>query len=168
MRVKFSALSVLLLLLFSCQSGPEKYPDKLTSIPDGITVKHSKEYVYAEPNMEDPERYGKYKWHFTTSVSSQKGDLQVIEFGAYFWEDEQWKFTSIYDRPYNAEEFERWYSCPNGMLISGKTYTDPNNWSKGNNLDGSKQLALWYVIAEDQNGEKYKGAAEVTNVYSLE
>lgn len=94
-------------------------PEKLKSIPLGIEVKHSKTNVYAEFNEKDPEKFGKYKWHFETNLRSPNENLKIIEFGTYLRKGNKWEFAFIYDRPFNSEEFAKWYSCDDAILKKG-------------------------------------------------
>jgi len=164
-------LSIILSLLLSC--GPSNnndvsLPDKLAKIPTGIEVTHSKTIVYAIPNKKDPEKYGQYKWHFETTVSPSNEDLTITEFGAYLWDGKEWVFSSIYGRPFNPEEFSKWYSCESAVIKKGKSFTDNNNWSKADQLNGQKRRTLWYFIGVNAEGKKFKGTAEVTTIGELE
>jgi hypothetical protein len=143
-------------------------PKELMDLPIGIEVRHSKDKVYAEINTKDPEKRGKYKWHYSTSVKSLNEGLTVVEFGAYVLTNGSWQHNTIYDRPFNKEEFAKWYSCLNGELIKGTEFTDLNNWSKGNNLDGDSAKSLWYFIGENKNGKRFRGTAEITSIHKLE
>ncbi len=143
-------------------------PKTLENIPLGIIVEHSKTKVYASLNNKDPEKYGKYLWHFETSISTIKEDLIIIEFGAFIWDGKEWVFGSIYNRPFNSEEFAKWYSCENALIEKGKTVTDPNNWQKSNQLTGEKKRTLWYYIGENKKGQKFLGTSEVLMIGELE
>lgn len=164
-------LGILFSLLLSCGSSNQKdivLPEKLAKIPTGIEVTHSKTNVYAIPNEKDPEKYGKYKWHFETTVSPSNEDLTIIEFGTYLWNGQVWIFRTISGRPFNQEEFSKWYSCKNYLMKKGQAYTDHNNWSKADRLDGQKNRTLWYYIGINDEGQKFKGTAEIITINELE
>ena len=164
-------LGFILSIVLNCSPTIQKdtaLPEMLRNIPIGIEVNHSKEIVYAEFNEKDPEKRGKYKWHYETTVKSTIEDLTIIEFGAYIWANKIWSQKTIYDRPFNKEEFAKWYSCSDGELIKGKEFTDFNNWNKGNTLDGKTHKTLWYFIGVNKSGEKYKGTAEIISVHKFE
>ncbi|WP_027418199.1 hypothetical protein [Crocinitomix catalasitica] len=124
--------------------------------------------VYTELNEKDPEKRGKYKWHYETTVKSTNEDLTIIEFGAYLLMNGNWEKTSIYDRPFNSEEFAKWYSCPNGELEKGVGYSDFNNWSKGDKLDSKTQETLWYYIGVNNVGKKFKGTAKIISIHKFQ
>lgn len=164
-------LGIIVSILFNCSPVIQKdttLPEILRNIPTGIEVSHSKKNVYAIQNKKDPEKYGKYKWHFETTVSSINDDLTIIEFGAYLWDGNEWVSRSIYNRPFNQNEFSKWYSCENALIKKGHSFTDFNNWTKGDSLDGEKKRTLWYFIGVNADGEKYKGTAEVLTIGELE
>ncbi|MDC1361944.1 hypothetical protein N8203_02430 [Crocinitomicaceae bacterium] len=178
MKSHLSILLLIAILISSCASNEKKvnqvkstivpFPKELINIPTGIEVNHSKEVVYAELNKKDPETRGKYKWHFETTVNSIDEDLTITEFGAYVLIDGKWdNHATIYARPFNNEEFEKWYECPEGILTKKKKFTDFNNWSKGNNLDGKTRKTLWYFIGINSQGKKYKGTKEIITISKL-
>ncbi|WP_417265791.1 hypothetical protein [Brumimicrobium sp.] len=150
-------LFLLLLFLIGCsnsKSSIHPLPKKLSKLPIGIKVIHSEDMVYASLN-EDQNRGQKYKWNHSTTVSTLKEELTIVEFGGYVYEDNSWKEKNIEFRPFNNQEFEDWYKCPKGILLKNKTYTDNNNWSTADELINSS--TIWYFIGEDKNGKKFVG-----------
>lgn len=143
-------------------------PPKLANIPDGIEVIHRPDTVFATMNTQDSATRGMYKWAFETSVKSSKGDLNIQEFGAYVWIENRWAFSTLYNRPYNLDEFTEWYNCPYGELKEGFAYTDHDNWTKGNHLDGDTAYALWYYIAKNKVDELVKGTKIIVTINSLD
>ena len=169
MTTGFLSIILSLILSFGSSNHSEySLPDKLAKIPTGIEVTHSKTIVYAISNEKDPEKYGQYKWHYETTVTPTNEDLTITEFGAYLWDGKEWVFRSIYGRPFNSEEFSKWYSCDSAHIKKGKSSTDHNNWSKADQLNGQKIRTLWYFIGINANGQKFKGTAEVTTIGELE
>ncbi|NVK63841.1 MAG: hypothetical protein HWE22_04605 [Flavobacteriales bacterium] len=105
---------------------------------------------------------------FTTSVESINEDLEIVEFGAYFWENDKWVLRSIYDRPFNKEEFIKWYNSQDGKIKLGKKYSDNDNWlGKSNSLNGNTYKALLYFIAKNPKGERFVGAKEIIGVMKM-
>jgi hypothetical protein len=141
-------------------------PNQFEGIPIGIEVTHTPDVVYPTPNTKDPEKRGKFQWVYNTSVKSTVGDLEIIEFSAYSWVDGKWVSKTVYGRPFNNEEFAKWYSCENGILKDGQTYSDPDNWSgKSDNPNAIEHTkGVWYYIGKDQNGKQFLGYAFV-NTY---
>lgn len=170
----YTQFILLVLFCISCNTSEKSntskphLPERLAQISTGIEVRHNKNIVYAERNSDDPKKHGLYVWKYETAIKNlRKEPLKVVEFGAYLLIDGKWTFKSIYKRPFNAQEFEDWYHCPKAILRPGATYIDNKNWSKGNQLSGHETRSLWYYIAEDNNGKKYKGIQEIITVGSL-
>ncbi|MFT5823952.1 MAG: hypothetical protein ACI8ZM_005218 [Crocinitomix sp.] len=170
LSLKHIVTTCLVFFLFACGQNdfPNNYPEKIKELPLGMEVLHNPEEVYATVNTKDPEKWGAYQLQFTTSVKAISEDLEIIEFGGYIWENEQWEFRSIYDRPFNTEEFNKWYGCENGILKKDKTYSDTDNWmGKTNYLSGREIKSLWYFIAKNDAGEKFVGAQEIVGYVKL-
>ncbi len=143
-------------------------PSKLRQFEIGLDVEHHTDTVYASINTKDPEQRGKYQLQFTTTVSTNHQKIKIIEFGAYLLVNNEWTFKSIYNRPFNSEEFEKWYKCPDAILESGKSYRDTDNWlGKTNNLNGTTMNSLWYFLGETEKGKKLIGISEVIGIWKL-
>jgi hypothetical protein len=127
---------------------------ELASLRVGIAVIHTPDHVKAQVGGGSKS---KYTWLFKTTVKSLRGPLTIQEFGAFVWFNGQWIFTTYTGKPFTRDDFASWYSCPNGTLEPSIEYTDPNNWTGGKVLQGSK--SKWYYIATDQTGERFKGEA---------
>jgi polyisoprenoid-binding protein YceI len=122
-------------------------PKKLRGLPVGLIGGHDPNPTLAvfEDSM--------YIWKHNTSITSVAGDLKLIEYGSFVWTDEGW-YLRITMTP---QEFAQTYNCPNAELKAGVTYTDPASWRREEVLSGGD--AMWYYIAEDKNGKRYKGTA---------
>jgi len=164
-----------LFLLFSCTEKQESkveqeipLPKELLDIPDGLKIEHSPELVYATLNKKDPAKRGIYQLKFTTSVTALVEDLEIVEFGGYDLVGGKWVLYTVYDRPFNKEEFTSWYQCDNGMLRKGITYSDTENWiAKSDVLNEREVLSLWYYIGVSKEGVYYKGTAIVKGILAL-
>lgn len=174
--MKIQILYIIVILVTGCSAGEsgesktEKvvtaysapFPQELQGISNELIVSHNVDTVFATINAKDPEKWGKYQLQFTTSVSSPIEEIRVIEFGAYLLKDDKWIFKSIHDRPFNSEEFEKWYDSPNAILEVGKIYSDSDNWlAKSNKLDGRIINSLWYFKGVNENGKEVIGVSEV-------
>ncbi|MGL5888884.1 MAG: YceI family protein [Bacteroidia bacterium] len=122
-------------------------PQKLRGLPVGLIGGHDPNPTLAvyEDSM--------YVWKHNTSITSVVGDLKLIEYGSFVWTDAGW-YLRVSMTP---QEFAQTYNCPNAQLKAGVTYTDPASWRRQEVLTGGD--ALWYYIAEDKNGKRYKGTA---------
>lgn len=160
------------LFLLSCSSSRNPYPDwpeNIKHLSNELIVTHSTDTVYATLNTKDPEKRGKYQLKHSTGVRCDFGDVQIEEFGGCLLVGDEWVLKSIYDRPFNADEFSRWYDCPNGLMKKGVTYEDTDNWlSKMNSLSGDTTVGLWYYVGTDENGKKVMGAKEIVGIARIQ
>ena len=122
-------------------------PKKLRGLPVGLIGGH-------DPNP-TPAVFenGMYVWKHNTSITAVVGDLKLIEYGSYVYTDEGW-YLRVSMTP---DEFAQTYNCPGAILKAGVTYIDPASWRRQEVLTGGD--AMWYYIAEDKNGKRYKGTA---------
>lgn len=134
-------------------------PEQLDKLPEGIKVVHEPATALATLTGKS-ERRAKYTWWHKTTVSSLGGDVTVVEFGAFMWQDGKWvgggSFTG---KPYTAAEFAEWYQCPKAVLKKGEAYTDPTNWSTDAELRAGK--VRWYFVGTDAKGKRVKGEAVI-------
>ena len=143
-------------------------PTEIVGLKTGLIIKHNVDTVFATINTKDPEKWGKYQLQFTTSVSTIDKEVKIIEFGGYMLKGDTWVFTSIYDRPFNSEEFEKWYKSPGSKIKIGETFSDTDNWlAKTNNLNGREIKSLWYFIGLTDDGEKLIGISEVMGILEM-
>jgi len=146
------------------------WPQYITDLAIGIDVYHSSEIVYAKKSNRENNTLYPYILEFGTTVMAINQDLEIIEFGAFSWEEGKWVQRNIYNRPFNKDEFIKWYHCnDNGMLYKGFKYSDNKNYlGQSNYLDGSTSISLWYFIGENDQGKRYVGAKEVYGKLSLQ
>lgn len=143
-------------------------PPKIDSLTIGLKVIHSPSTVFATINQKDPEKRGQYQLQHSTSVEALKEDLEIVEFGAYVWENNQWVLKTIYDRPFNKEEFIKWYKCEKGILKKGMKYSDNDNWmAKTNSLNREEMKGLWYFIGKNNEGKLFVGSSEIKGFFKL-
>ncbi|MEM6806098.1 MAG: hypothetical protein AAF696_32170 [Bacteroidota bacterium] len=127
-------------------------PDVLREVPEEIFIKHSPNPNYPEPSTPGDKTKYKYVWRHSTSVISMDLELRVKFAGSYIWYNaDGWKKNVFY----NKKQFAKQFNCPKGILKKGITYTFEKNYRWGDKPYGGD--ALWYVIAEDENGKLYKG-----------
>ena len=99
---------------------------------------------------------------YRTTVRAIDDDVRIFEFGAFGWHNGKWYFSTIYNRPFNAEEFAEWYSCPNATVSKAKSCNDPKNYSVGDQL--SSVRSKWYFIGTNTKVQKVKGEAVVESL----
>ncbi len=123
-------------------------PDKLRELPVGILMWHNPNPCY--PELID----GTYYWKHTTSATTINKELKVIECGSFIWYNENgWQANMNF----SPEEFAEAFNCPKALLKNKQTFTYQKNWRYGKQAYGGD--ALWYIIAIDSNGKRYKGYA---------
>lgn len=127
-------------------------PDELRKVPVAIFITHTPNPNYPELTTPNDNTEYKYVWKHATSVTSVNKDLKVVKAGSYIWYNEDgWKPNVNY----NKKDFKNRFDCPKGILKKGETYTFEKNYRWGNNTYGGD--ALWYILAEDDEGTLYKG-----------
>lgn len=128
-------------------------PDLLRKVPVALYIQHGPNPNYPELNDTDNKSWD-YIWKHSTTVCSPVKKLTVIKAGSFIWYDESgWKENVQYDR----KDFKKKFECKGGVLELGECYTFEKNYRWGSNLYGGD--ALWYVLAEDEAGNVYKGMA---------
>ena len=157
MILRFLALFFVLFTLNL--SAQEAWPDKtrvlpaaLRKIPVALYISHGPNPNY--PEINDTGRYPemKYVWKHETTVCSPEKKLTIVKAGSYIWYNESGWQENV---QYNKKDFKKKFECPQGVLDSGACYTFKENYRWGSNLYGGD--ALWYVLAEDEEGNLYKG-----------
>jgi hypothetical protein len=126
-------------------------PDELRRLPVGLTLWHSPNPVYPEPNPAVP---GGYVWKHRTTVRADAADLEIVVCGSYIWYSAEGWQRNLRKTP---TEFAELFNCPDGKLKQGVTYTFAQNYryATAQQLYGGD--ALWFVIAKDAQGQLYKG-----------
>ncbi|MEL6124704.1 MAG: hypothetical protein AAFR14_13395 [Bacteroidota bacterium] len=137
-------------------------PDELRELPVGAVLLHSPNPNYAELNETPKQSDTKYVWKHATTVMALDKALQVVKAGSYIWYSEAgWQRNVQYSR----RDFAKRFRCPKGKLEPGVRYTFEKNYRYGDVDYGGD--ALWYVIAEDADGNRYKGIGLIeTESYS--
>lgn len=147
-----STMVIVVITLSSFQQEESKeanrlLPEKLRGIDLGILGSHFPNPTYAV--FEN----GQYIWKHDTSVKSISEDLEIIEYGSYIYTDKGW-YLRVTSTP---AEFAKIYNCKNAILKKGKTYTDPASWRRSETLISGD--AMWYYIAKNKSGKRFKGTA---------
>ncbi|WP_345071041.1 hypothetical protein [Hymenobacter fastidiosus] len=128
-------------------------PDKLRQVPVGLTLWHTPNPNYPEP---DPATPGQYVWKHRTMVRNEVGEpLQVVECGSLIWYSAAGWQANLTETPAGFAEL---FNCPQGQLKPGATYTFVKNYryaGSAKSLYGGD--ALWYILAKDASGKLYKG-----------
>jgi len=144
----------LLSFLFEARAESTNKLDELAKLPFGLMVVHTPDKVRAERGGSSGRAF---TWTYKTSVTATNGSATVKEFGAFDWHDGMWMVPP--GKPFTADNFAAWYSCPGAKLAEGQVFSDSSNWSGGDALRGGKMK--WYFIAVTADGRKVKGEAIV-------
>ena len=169
MFLKISLASIYTILLFGCNSsGNNKdnasqtaatfdtsvvepgrlLPKKLRYLPFGMIIEHYPNPVY--PEKEDNQ----YVWKHNTTVRANK-DMRIIEYGSFVYTKKGWYLRVSNDAKY----FDEHYGTKNGELKKDSVYTDPLSFRLGDTVYAGD--AMWYYIAVDKEGNKYKGIGPI-------
>ncbi len=125
------------------------YPDRLRYIPTGLILYHSPSPNYPE-ETNTPEGPA-FKWEHDTCVRALEEGLRLIEAGSFIWmEDRGWYPNMNFSKSQTRRVFGI-----RGKLEKSATYCFEGNTRYGNQRFAGD--ALWYVIAEDADGKRYKG-----------
>ncbi len=151
-------------MFFTFLDRSERKLNELDSLDDGLRVLHT-------PNPSAAQRGGpsgqEFTWIYATSVEALYEDVQVTEFGAFSWDsvDERWRFGTIYDRPFNGQEFSEWYQCPGARIRKGAVVFDGSNYTGSDIMEAHR--SLWYFIGITQGGRRVKGQAVIEHLAEL-
>lgn len=127
-------------------------PDILRKVPVALFIQHSPNPNYPEVNNTGKNKKSKYVWKHTTTICSPIQNLKVVKVGSFIWYDASgWKENVQFDK----SAFRKKFNCKSGILEKGSCYTFEKNYRWGSNLYGGD--ALWYILAEDDDGNQYKG-----------
>lgn len=137
-----------------------KFPtvEEFDKLPVGIKVVHEPKVALATLTGKS-ERRAKYTWWYKTTVSATDGPVTIEQFGGFVWQDGKWVAGTVTGKPFTAEQFAEWYSCPKGVLKADKAYSDPTNWDSRPELKAGK--TRWYFIGTDAKGRRVRGDAVV-------
>jgi len=129
---------------------------ELDALPDGLSVTHSPNPVSA---TWDANQELRCKWTYKTTVRPMTKEVTIQEFGMFAWDGERWVFSNITKKPFSRQDFENWYSCPEGVLPVDLLFADPSNWSATSCMRPGK--SRWYFIGTDSAGRRVKGEGTV-------
>lgn len=123
-------------------------PRKLRYLPFGMVVEHY-------PNPCYPEKEGdRYVWKHNTTVRASK-DMRMIEYGSFVYTSKGWYLRVTNDTRF----FDEHYGTTNGWLKKDSVYADPLSFRYGDTIYAGD--AMWYYIAEDKEGNRYKGIGPI-------
>jgi len=155
-RLLLLAATFLLCQIIQAQTPQDApLPEKLTTLPQEMLVNHFPSPVFATTDEDEPELYF---WKHNTTVLSPTTDIQLEEFGAYIFYNQQWNLRVTH----TPREFRKWFNCPDARLKKGQPYTFADNWRRDSRLLGG--WALWYFIGTNEAGQKVCGYAKLDTV----
>lgn len=131
-------------------------PKKFGNLPQELSVNHYPNPLLA--STDESQKEFKYFWKHTTSVVSLYEDVEISEFGAYIYYNNQWN-ERVSLKP---KDFEKMFNCPGAVLKKGEPYTFPDNWRKESELRGG--WAMWYFIGKNESGKKVAGTGKLYTV----
>lgn len=133
----------------------EPLPEKLQDLRRTIDVIHF-------PRENDPVQIdGIYHWKHMTSILCKESEIEIIEYGAYLFYNDQWNLR----RAYPLKELDKAFGTKNNTLSQAEPYTWNKNWRTGDSLFGG--WALWYFIGLTPEGEKVCGYETIETTATL-
>lgn len=133
-------------------------PAEISGLTEGILVNHFPAPLYATQDEDEP---GMFFWKHNTTILSTGQNLQITEFGAYIFYNNQWNFRASYD----AKQLDRWFGTKKGKLKRGQPYTFPDNWRRDAQLRGG--WALWYFKGVNEAGQQFYGIGKLETIGEL-
>lgn len=153
MRARLFLITALLSLGGYSQSNygtpPEGLiPDKLKDLPRSIEVKHF-------PEVNDPVKIDDtYYWKHATAVLSKENPVEILEYGAYLYYNNQWNLR----RSYPLKELKS-FGIKDQKMLQAHPYVWTENWRVGDDLFGG--WAMWYFIGQTPEGKKVCGYGKI-------
>lgn len=137
--------------------------EELDALPSGLTIQHMPNPVAAGLGGRSGRRY---TWLYRTTVSATADTITVTEFGAFFWKDGHWQFSTFTGKPFSARDFAEWYGCPGARVVPGVVCADSLNWSGSDSLMADR--VRWYYIGVTARGQRVKGEAVVEHLAAVD
>ncbi len=152
-------LGMLLVLDWSSSAGLESTPP---SASDLFSVHHTPVPVLATRNDDEQGGYPMYIWRYRTEVSNDHPfPIRIMRFGTEVFENGQWVAADAGGRPFNTDEFEKWYSAADpasgGWIAAGQSAADSANWYRS--IQPVPPQSRWYFVAVDSTGKEYLASA---------
>lgn len=129
---------------------------ELRRLPEGLRVTHAPDVLPAHTEGRSGYRY---TWLYTTTVTSLGGAVSIEEFGSFYLEEGEWKFSNDTGEPFTRADFIDWYSCPGAIVREDSPCTDPLNWTGNDRLVAGR--GFWYFIGRDEAGNRVWGGAVI-------
>ncbi|MEM7185585.1 MAG: hypothetical protein AAF466_02905 [Bacteroidota bacterium] len=130
-------------------------PEKLQDLRRAIDVIHF-------PKINDPIKIGgTYYWKHMTSVLCKESEIQIVEYGAYIYYNDQWNLR----RSYPLKELDKTFGTRKQVMARAEPYTWPKNYRTGDSLFGG--WALWYFIGTTPEGETVCGYETIHTTANL-
>jgi hypothetical protein len=159
---------LLLTAAAACGCSLINHPDEdeatraeLERLPEGVVVSVDSSAMPATdygPDVRDGERY---VWKYRVTVQATAGTLTVVDYGACDWENGRWVLSRdghCLDADEAARDFHEAFDCPKGRLLPGRAYVSTEESAFA---DLKPRRQKWFVIAEDDAGNRYKGEVEL-------
>jgi len=133
----------------------ELLPEKLKGLRNVIEVAHFPKECH--PIKIDDLYY----WKHTTSILSKESEIEIVDYGAYIYYNDQWNLR----RSYPLNELDTTFGTQNQKMNQAEPYTWPKNYRVGDALFGG--WALWYFIGTTPNGETVCGYETINTTNTI-
>lgn len=133
----------------------DQLPEKLQQLPKIIEVTNLPKHI-------DPIQIkDQYYWKHNTAILCVESEIQIIEYGAYLYYNNQWNLR----KSYPLKELDKNFGTKKQIMKQAQPYTWRDNWRV------SKQLyagwAMWYFIGITKTGKKVCGYQKIETTDQL-
>lgn len=133
----------------------DELPKKLKELRRAIEVVNF-------PKQIDPVKIkDQYYWKHNTAILCKESEIQIIEYGAYLFYNNQWNLR----RSYPLKELHKSFGIKKQVMKQAQPYTWVNNWRVDTNLYAG--WAMWYFIGVTKDGEKVCGYQKIETTNKL-
>lgn len=133
----------------------DELPQKLKELRIAIEVTNF-------PKQIDPVQIkDTYYWKHNTAILCKESEIQIIEYGAYLFYNDQWNLR----KSYPLKEFNKSFGTKKQVIKQAQPYTWVNNWRVDTNLYAG--WAMWYFIGVTKDGEKICGYQKIETTDKL-
>lgn len=133
----------------------DELPKKLKELRQAITVSNIPKHI--DPiKIED-----KYYWMHNTAILCKESEIQIVEYGAYLFYNNQWNLR----KSYPLKELNKTFGTKKQIMKQARPYTWVNNWRVDKALYGG--WAMWYFIGITTDGEKVCGYQKIETTDQL-
>lgn len=93
-----------------------------------------------------------HRWDHPLKIRALTEDVQILEYGVFFWDGSQWVDGTEEQKPYTAQGFTEVFECRDAVLRAGESYTSDHFSNFSNVSTNDPVYYRWYFIGETKDG----------------